>query len=240
MPKDAGTRAAVHFLELIETKNTKLLRGGPGSADRLKSLLQIDDYRKLFDRKIAGRGDWTYLLQILPPKKFNNEVKMYQKYAETVVDIMDFRFRCLEHHSDKGGDFSNLTHGYVYRYKDPDKSRELSGSTIENHWHRQQDSAVFVYVAKRADFKFFPCDVGAKEFVEHLIQAARDKAGLQKYFGMCAYVAEKFGNDFSWLIECFPTAKALPRIRLKTEPLSADDFERFKNYRDDASEFKNN
>lgn len=240
MPIDAGIRAAVYFLERIEKKNAKLLRGKPGSVDRLKSLLKIDDYRELFDREIARRGGWTYLLQIWPQKKFNDEMKKYQRYAETVVDIIDFRFRCLEHHSDRGSDFSNLTHGYVYRYKDPDESHHRSGSGIKDHWHRQQDSAVFVYVSKKADFDFFPCDVGTEEFVDQLIKAARDKVGLKKYFGMCAYIAEKFGNEFSWMLDCLPDAKALPRNRLETETLSADDFARFNNYHDDVLEFKDN
>jgi hypothetical protein len=234
MPKDAGTRAAVHFLDRIE-QHEKSLRGAPGSAGRLQSLLKIDAYRRLYESEIGSRGGWKYLFQIKPPSEFNAEIKSYEKSARTVTDVMDFRLRAKDHGHESR---SNLTHAFVFLRNDPDKPKKPSGSAIKKHWKRQKESAVFVYVSQKTGFRFFPREVGTKQFLEDLTAEARNMDGLKEYFGRCASVAEKFGDEFAWMLECFPNAKQLPRIQLKTEPLSQVEMDRLSNYSEDAAEFK--
>jgi hypothetical protein len=181
----AGRLAAAKFLERIEQQHAKSLPGKLGSTLRLAALFKIAEYRDLFDAMIAPNGGWLSLLRHMTPRDFDAFVASRHDVAATVADLLDYRYRYLDH----GGTdlkLANISHAYVFRFNDRQGGRRLSGSTIRDRWKLQKQSAVFVYVSKKTNFEFFPPKVAAKSFLDRLTHEVSNHSALTTYFGKCA------------------------------------------------------
>lgn len=178
----------------------------------------------------------------MTPSEFDDHVASRHDVAATVADLLDYRYRYLDH----GGTdlkFANISHAYVFRFNNKEKGSAISGSTIRGRWKEQKQSAVFVYVSEKTNFNVFPRRVGVKQFLDRLTQDVTNHLGLKAYFGTCAYVAESFGPDEQdILIDCFPPSSELTRIRLETDPLPLVDgqIDKLANYKADSQAFKDN
>lgn len=193
------------------------------SLRRMTALLKEPTYRALVDGPLAASGGFSALISAPSPEEFDKEVEKRRKTAETVFEIVDYRFRYFDHgNTDKK--MGNLSHAYVFRFNQREGSRRISGSTIRERWRQQRAGAIFLYVSKLTGFDFFPRPLGSNNFLSEITRTAEDKRKLRKFFGQCAYVLEQFKNDeLGSLIECFPDERVLPRLRPATEALPLSD-----------------
>jgi hypothetical protein len=193
MVKNAGRLAATKLLERIEKNYLASRAKRRITAHRLEYLLEnSDDYRALYDAVIARHGSWTRLLRTIPPREFDNEIRKRRETAETVCEMIDYRFRYLEH----GGlnkQEANISHSEVYVHA----SRKLSGRTIRSRWSNNKDSAVFLYVSEKHDFRFYPPGIRRRAFLDTLSKEVADLPKIRRFFGACAYVAERIDGPNS-------------------------------------------
>lgn len=241
--KDAFALSATKFLRHMEELYESAPTIETGSSEHLVSLFEIADYRRLFDEAMTREGGWLTLVGRITYNEFDNIIANNIEQAATVSDLMDYRFRYLDH----GGidkKLSNISHAYVYRFNQKKEGRSVSGKTIRNRWLAFKSTAVFIYVSEKTGFRFRPRSLTDKAFIEGIVAEANDVAALTKYFGRCAYVAEKFSpGDNEPIIDCFPGSSELDRIRLDTKPLpttSDGHIVGLENYRMDYNAFKDN
>jgi hypothetical protein len=97
MVKMAGRLAATKFLQRMEKEYLASRGKRRLNAHRLEDLLQNPDYRALFDGGIARYGGWTKLRLTIRSREFDNEIRKRQKTAQTVCEMIDYRFRYLDH-----------------------------------------------------------------------------------------------------------------------------------------------
>jgi hypothetical protein len=227
MLKIAGRLAATKMLERIE-KDYLASRGKRRiTAHRLEDLLEnSDDYRALYDAVIGRHGSWTRLLRTIPPREFDNEIRKRRKTVETVCEMIDYRFRYLEH----GGlnkQEANISHSEVYVYA---SRKKLSGKTIRSRWSDNKDSAVFLYVSEKPDFRFYPPGIGRRAFLDTLSKEVADLPKIRRFFGACAYVAERIDGPNSKTTTIRIPA-CIERVRPNTTPLSEDERLRLIDYK---------
>jgi hypothetical protein len=213
----------------------------PGTAATLRALLRRPVYRNLFDETVGAHGGWTNLRFEMTPKGFDAARNSRAKANMTVAQLVDYRFRFL----DQGGvnvQMANAAHAYVFRWNDKAEGRVLSGKTIRTRWTAGQEGAVFIYVSLIHRFQFTPRRLAAKRFLEGLRAEASRPKRLRRYFGMCAYVAERLYTSTreADILGCFPSAEVLERIHPETEPLSDEELKRLDNYKEDYLAFKDN
>jgi hypothetical protein len=232
MVKMAGQLAAAKFLERMETEH---LRGKKQlTATRLEHLLENQDYRSLYNTIIARYGGWTKLLRTIPPGVFDGDIQKRRGNAKTVCEMIDYRFRYLDHGgADKQQ--ANIVHSEFYRWKD--KGSPLSCKTIRSRWSDNKASAVFLYVSEELDFQFQPRRIRRGEFLERLSEEAADLQDIRNFFGTCAYVAEKIhGSDSDDAAVHIPAS--VRRLRPKTNPLSDEECERMRDYKQRYEEMR--
>jgi len=221
----AGRLAAAKFLEAREERWLKETgRGRRGRAVTLRRLLNDVEYRDMFDAVIGAYGGWTKLLRTMTLKEFDDLLYKRKKDSETICSAIDYRFRYLDH----GGlipSEANITHGHYFRWSD--RTQPISYRTISMRWQRGRESAILLYVSERHGFNFVPRDLARKNFLNGLTREAADLDHMQRFFGTCAYVAEKMNKAgaLSWTVP-----SNIPRLRPSTQSLSADDCQRMRDY----------
>jgi hypothetical protein len=222
--RDARALVAARLLRHIESGQRKAFSSELGTARYSASLLKMHEYQALFDAVIAPRGGFLTLLETITPSDFDVLMKSYVEQITVVADLMDYRFRYLDH-GGKDKNLSNLSHAYVYRFNDKARGRTLSGKTIRVRWQEFKKQAIFIYVSQKSSLYFFPKRLNDPNFTQGIIDQANDLRSLKEYFGKCAYVSERVpSNVDEWLApdtlnDCFPEPAALPRVRLETEAL---------------------
>ncbi len=221
---DAGRSATIAYLEQIEreySKKRNILRGQKDSAQRVISLLKLDVFEELFDLGVQPNGGWKALLNCQRPDALREAAKERLIQAQTAADLIELRIRCLIHHPEHAT-LANLMHAYVLRWY----ARSLpllSPAAIRKHWRRNKQSAVFIYAARSVGFELIPRDASAADFVESSVTDSQNVSHLQTFFGVSAYVAEQFGDEFAWIRRCFPDETSLGRIQPKILPLSGEE-----------------
>jgi hypothetical protein len=233
MLKIAGRLAATKMLERIEKNYLASRAKRRINARRLAYLLENSDaYHALYDAVIARYGGWTKLLRTIPSRELDSAIRKRQKTAQTVCEMIDYRFRYLEH----GGlnkQEANISHSEVYVYA----SRKLSGKTIRSRWSDNKDSAVFLYVSEKLDFRFYPPGIGKRAFLDTLSKEVADLQKIRRFFGTCAYVAERIDGPNSEATTIHIPA-CIERLPPNTTPLSEDERLRLSDYKTKYQEMR--
>jgi len=216
----------------------ELLTTHTGYADLFDVLFGIGRHKT----GIGMIGSFTRLNLLPTYDEFSKVIIGHLETVGTISELMDYRFRYLDHGGvDKR--LSNISHAWVYFWKGDIGRGKISPSTIQARWKAHKDSSIFVYVSEKhmqKDYEFSPLLLYNADFAEAVLKEIDDQERLLTYLGKCAYVAEMLGaaDGKETTAALFPPAVELPRVRPTTEPLSADDLERFSNYQSDAIKFK--
>jgi hypothetical protein len=222
---DAGILAAAKFLERLGRKYLEVKGLLKHSTVRLAKCLENEEYRSLYNTVLKRHGGWTCLLYAASTASIDKIINGRRKNAETVCEIMDYRFRFLDH----GGTDrrqANISHGQCFRYMN--KKHPLSGKTIKQRWSDNKISAIFLYVSERLGPSFFPPKIESDTFVDEMIERAANLAEIRHFFSTYAYVAEVLKDSKEGNI---PIPESLERIRPATQPLSDDEKARMLDYK---------
>jgi hypothetical protein len=228
MVRMAGRIVATKFLQLLETGSFRQHEQKIGSSS-LKKFLEVAEYRMLFDAVIGEYGGWTHLLDTLQPSEFDKRLRGRKEVAETVCEMIDYRFRYLDH---GGTDWkkANISHSEFYRWKDP--NLRLSWKTIRTRWQANKESAAFLYVSEHFDFS--PIPIGRMAFLSGLVARAKDTARIRKFFGYVAYVMDTLEPGQNKI----RISSDLKRIRPRTAPLTEEEQNRMLTYETEKKEMR--
>jgi hypothetical protein len=233
-PKPASTRtsltlAAAVFLEQLGRKYLKSKRP---LAVTLEKCLADKGYRSLYDTAMRTEGGWTALLRQPSLADFDKQLRDKKGEADVVCDIIDYRFRYLDHGGERKQD-ANISHGQFYRWK---KHRE-SGRTIRTRWSNNKDSAIFLYVSERLDPFMVPPEISNDEFIELISTQANDHKKTSEYFGICRYIAETLsGSDPNEQIVQIPSS--VEARRPNTNPLSETEMKWMEDYSSESDKMR--
>jgi hypothetical protein len=124
---DAGIVAAGKFLERLGRPYLDVKGLTRYSTRRLAMCLEDEGYRSLYNTVLKRHGGWTSLLYATSADSIDAMLADRRDGVETVCEIIDYRFRYLDH---DGPDrrVSNLSHGKYFRWTN--KRSSLSGNTI--------------------------------------------------------------------------------------------------------------
>jgi hypothetical protein len=197
MVDTAGKLAAAAMLRKFERKNTIRIPGlgrakNVGSEVLIK-LLKETEYGLLYNAFFREDG-FTKLLTPYSLDQFNRNVDERRKAAKTVTEMIDFRFRVLDHEN-LDVKHSNISRSEFYRwYQHP--GGPLSWRTIRSRWKDNRRSAPFLYVNEKLfDSTFSPSLFDLIKTPEALRQGAAKPTEVKKFIGQSLYVAEKIGAD---------------------------------------------
>ena len=124
MVSASSTLAAARFLELRPRKVVPINRRA--NLREFKKLLSDPEYGGLFEATLCRKGGWIDLLSVLRPAEFDAAVQQRIKISNAVRDIIDYKFRYLDHGGvDKRQALTNRGEFYVWR-------RESVGGRSEN------------------------------------------------------------------------------------------------------------
>jgi hypothetical protein len=233
----AGKLAAAAFLRKLERETAKRIPGiGRGMDVNSKILIQLlktRQYSRLYNEFFQENG-WTGLLTTFSPEHFNKSVAERRKAAETVSEMVDFRFRGLDHKT-LDPKQSNISRSEFYRwYKH--SNGPLSWKTIRSRWKDNRSSAPFLY----ANEKFGDIDLPVFDPVRPtklLLEAVANQEKIRRFVGTSLYVAEVINAD---ILEDYLGLKALavPRLRPKTLALSESDLVKMNSYKEKRDEMR--
>jgi hypothetical protein len=100
MVRMAGRIVATKFLQTMELgvpHRSLRQRERKVGSDLLREFLERSEYRLLFDSVIGEYGGWTHLLDTLEPSEFDERLRKRIDSSETVCEMIDYRFRYLDH-----------------------------------------------------------------------------------------------------------------------------------------------
>ena len=233
--RTAITLAAATFLEklgkkFLEVKGPrKLLQN---STVRLEQCLANNEYRTLYNTALKREGGWTALLREPSLVDFDKQLQDRRRETDVVCDIIDYRFRYLEHGGKRKQD-ANINHGQFYRWK---KNLE-SGRTIRDRWSNNKESSIFLYVNERLDPLMTPPEIGKDDFIQAISAQANDHKRTNAYFGICRYIAEILsGSDPNDQVIQIPSS--VNSVRPNTHPLSETELKWMENYSLDSGEMR--
>jgi hypothetical protein len=224
--------AGARFLEQIQQEK---LHTDTLYARRLRQLLkQGNDYQKLYDKIFASSGGLTQLRNTRLAHDFDEGVRIRKWEAYDVCEIIDYRFRHLDH----GGDASKgtITYGQVYRTKEPGKA--ISYKTLKRRWSQNRASAEFLYVSEKLGVSLRPPALRRKAFVDRISAQAANKEYLQRFFGQCAYVIKILHGQKAEQHQPQVPASIKP-IQPSTSPLGPEEIARVSNYKEESRRMKN-
>jgi hypothetical protein len=233
--RTAITLAAARILEKLGKKHLEANGLKPlfkNSTVRLEKCLADDEYRSLYNNTLKSEGGWTALLRVPSLADFDKQLQDRRREADVVCDIIDYRFRYLEHGGKRKQD-ANISHGQFYRWK---KNLE-SGRTIRNRWSNNKDSAIFLYVSERLDPFMTPPAIDKDDFIQVISPQANDHKRTNTYFGICRHITETLsGSDPNEQVIQIPSS--VKPVRPNTDPLSETELEWMKNYSDECDDMR--
>ena len=237
-PDEAGALAATKILQVLDSRYQKKAGKVPARNSALKLIKCLEDetYSSIYKMFIGKFGGWPLLLTLPSARDFDQKLSKKKKESEAVCEIMDYRFRYLDHDGkDKG--LANLSHGYFFRWKAP-KRKYYGGRALRNKWSNTKNSSVFLYASERLGPSFFPPKITDTHFIDEISARAADLPSLRRFFGVCAYVAETLQDsdpdDVSLQIP-----QSIERVRPNTLPISPEEQERMKDYNEKIDEMRN-
>lgn len=243
--RSAGRIAAVHFLNKIEDQHDRSLRNRRGSSRRLVELFENEDYRAIFDDNIRVSGGWSGSRSFKSAQEFDKTILQRRKHEPIVRCIVDYLYRIKQTPLDEKirNNYENISHAQVFAFVALKGIADIksSGSTIHGRWGDHRKSAIFIYVSKSENYKFYPPSSESESFIEELERQASDRDGLIEYFGKCAFVQDTLGSAQYQFLDCFPSSAEFTRIPFPATPLplSGKTILGLENYKDAWLEFKN-
>src|ERR1700733_7809824 len=111
--RTAMTLAAAVFLQELGRQYLQAKR--PPTAT-LEKCLADEGYRSLYDTALRTAGGWTALLREPSLADFDKKLRVRKVKADAVCDIIDYRFRYLEHGGKRKQD-ANINHGQYFRWR---------------------------------------------------------------------------------------------------------------------------
>jgi hypothetical protein len=224
---------------LLRSREKDLIKSKPINRRTINSkvlirLLKDPDYRSLYDG-VFERNGWTELVTTITSETFNRQMFERRKVAETVCEMVDFRFRGIDHATLPPKLF-NISRSEFYRWHNhPNGS--LSWRTIRSRWQTNRSSAPFLYASERLGYNFFPSTFDPARPRKSLAANAPNQARLRKFMKISFYVAEKL--DANVLDEYMGIDKILSgRLRPKTKRLDADQLARIEDYSDNRDRMR--
>ena len=233
-PKPASTRTALTLAAAVflEQLGRKYLKSKRPLAVTLEKCLADNGYRSLYDTAMRTEGGWTALLRQPSLAEFDKQLRDRKSEADVVCDIIEYRFRYLDHGGERKQD-ANISHGQFYRWK---KNRE-SGRTTRTRWSNNKDSAIFLYVNERLDPFMIPPEISMDGFIEQISAQANDHARTSQYFGICRYIAETLsGSDPNEQTVQIPSSVELRRPN--TNPLSETELKWMEDYSSESDQMR--
>lgn len=233
----AGKLAAAAFLRKLEREATRKLpgigRGMDVNSKVLIKLLRTRKYSRLYDEFFKEDG-FTGLLRTFSPEHFNKSVAERHKAAETVSEMVDFRFRGLDHKTLDARQ-SNISRSEFYRWYEHPKG-VLSWKTIRSRWKDNRDSAPFLYVSERFGGIGLP-RFDPKQPATRISETVPNQQAAKKFVGMSLYVAETIGAD---ILLHYPELRSLavPRLRPKTSVFTEADLVKMSFYKEKRDEMR--
>jgi hypothetical protein len=240
MVKASSILAAARFLELRRKKLIPMNRRADLSG--FKKLLNDAEYGRLFEATLCRKGGWIDLLSVPRPAEFDDAVQQRIKISNVVCNIIDYKFRYLDHGgADKRQAMTNRGEFYVW------KKFDVSWRTIRKHWQESKYGAVFLYVSEKLGLNFSPAPIGvaSEKFTQTLYRQAQDVASIRKFFGTCAYVSEKISHYPKQESEDddddpFPAIPlSVERIRPQADPLSPHDLDLMSRFESEKVDMRN-
>ena len=163
---------------------------------------------------------------------FDKQIQKRRTEADVVCDIIDYRFRYLDHGGKRKQD-ANISHGQFYRWK---KHNE-SGKTIRNRWSNNKESAIFLYVNERLDPFMTPPEIDKDDFIQAISAQANDQKKTNAYFGICRYIAETLsGSDPNEQVIKIPIS--VKSVRPITQPLSETELKSMQDYSSESGQMR--
>jgi hypothetical protein len=234
----AGKLAAAAFLRKLERETAKKIPGIGRRIDvnskMLIQLLKTRKYSRLYDEFFQENG-WTGLLRTFSPEQFNKSVAERRKTFETVSEMIDFRFRGLDHKT-LDAKQSNISRSEFYRWYDHPNG-PLAWRTIRSRWKDNRDSAPFLYVSERFGGIGLP-RFDPKRPATTISEGVPNQQAFKKFVGMSLYVAETI--DAHILFD-YPELRdlAVPRLRPKTKPFIDSDLAKMISYKEKRDQMRN-
>lgn len=111
--RTAMTLAAAVFLQEL---GKKYLEAKRPLTVTLEKCLADEGYRSLYDAALRTEGGWTALMKEPSLADFDKKLRDRKVKADAVCDIIDYRFRYLEHGGKRKQD-ANISHGQYYRWR---------------------------------------------------------------------------------------------------------------------------
>jgi hypothetical protein len=227
----AGKLAAAAVLRACESKAAEKIPGmGRGKNVNPKVLIGL-----LYDA-FFEEGGWTGLLRVYCPEQFNRNIVGRCKTAETVSEMIDFRFRGLDHNTLDAKQF-NISHSEFYRWREH-PGGELSWRTIRARWKANRSSAPFLYVSEMFGPKFSPPLFDTLRPTKPLLEGTPSQEQIREFVGKSLYVAEKINahvfDEYNGM-----KSLALPPIRPKTSALSNTELDKMNFYKKYREQMRN-
>jgi hypothetical protein len=212
--------ASVKLLRRLEKKFANKI-SEKNSASALRKFLSKNAFQSLYDQEIGPPGGWTRLATTMTYAEFDDEAEKRLADLHIVADLLDFRFKYLNHGGIKRN--GNIIHGHVFRWwqgrtpSDLPSMPGISRDSIQKRWKNNKMSAIFVYTAQRLGPQFGINPLADNRFTATLIAEANNTEKLKRYFGKCRYVAHTL-NDRD-VTRCFPSEEVLPCVHPETLPI---------------------
>ena len=227
MVNTAGIQLCNRILALAERRLARQNQRPTGTAQVLRSLLADPSNARLYDDLIGKHGGW---MRVRKEDDFDKRMNIRYAENEAVADMIDYRFRYLDHSRNPDSRTANISHAQVYRWRATKPGASVAGKAIRTRWATSKTSAVFIYANYRLRQCMCPALLFPRDPLRNLREQASDTALMQRYFGVCAYVAEKLNeygkNDQSE--DYYPNGEILKRIRPRTARVSDVDLEKLK------------
>jgi hypothetical protein len=232
--------AAARFLEL--RRKTIIPMNRRADLSGFKKLLDDDEYGRLFEAILCRKGGWIDLLSVPRPAEFDDAVQRRVKTSSTVCDMIDYKFRYLDHGgADKRQAMTNRAEFYVW------KKDGVSWRTVRDRWGESKYAAVFLYVSEKLGLQFSPTpiSVASDKFTQTLCRQAHGVESIRTFFATCAYVSEKISHYAKHESEDddddpFPAIPlSVKRIRPQTLPLSPHDLDLMSRFEEEKVDMRN-
>lgn len=194
----------------------------------LARFLKDDLYACLYDAMFGTTG-WTALVDAPSLGELDRSILTRRSEVDTVCDMIDFRFRAVEHGA-LTSKKANISAGELYVCRKQDAAKR-TWRTVRKRWKNLKQSAPFLYASERLGFHFLPPQLEGDDLELDRVNRAK----LRHFLRTAAYVASKIEHvdEDNWSEELRVAPKAP-----KTAPLRPDQLEFMRNYNELVREMR--
>ncbi|MHC2274933.1 hypothetical protein ACVME8_001544 [Bradyrhizobium diazoefficiens] len=181
-----GRLAATYVLQQLESEKrpARFGRRKDCGSRTLIGLLKDKAYATLYDAFFSSSG-WTALLNQHSVRELDKQIEVRKGEVDTVCDMIDFRFRAVEHGS-LPVKKAHIAAGELYVWAHP-KPGKPTWRTIRKRWAHLKLSAPFLYASEKLGFDFLPAELDGDDFGFERINRKK----LKRFLGQAQYVSDK-------------------------------------------------